>query len=113
MYDYVRTSRCYFTPVEYFTTYPIYFISPLYRTQNCIETKAVATAEYNKNLLGNSPGVLEWNLSTSETDSFAVFVDMVSAVFILEEETVREELEIYCTVNSTLGLSANLYPLDS
>jgi hypothetical protein len=59
MYEYVRTLRCYVTPVEYCTTYPIYFISPVYRTQNCIETEAVATAKCNKILLGNSPGVLE------------------------------------------------------
>lgn len=95
--------------MEYYTTYPIYFIIPVYRTQDCIETKAVATTKCNKNLLGNSPGVLERNLSTSETVSVAVVVDMVSAVFILEEEVVREEVEIYCTANSTLGLSANLY----
>lgn len=48
MYEYIRTSLCYFTPVEYCTTYP------LYRTQNFIESKAAATAKCNKNLLGNS-----------------------------------------------------------
>jgi len=67
-------------------------MNPLYRTQNCIKTKIVAKPKCNKNLLGNSPDVLEWNLSTLETNSVAV-VDMVSAVFILEEGVVREELE--------------------